>query len=96
MKNKKQNFLSGVGLLGIGGAIALGMIIRKQVEEKRHKKIEAELRQFFNQFGDISVLYFNEFESDKNLTTGGVVLSDDRIFHFLYHKGQIDYTEEKR
>ncbi|CBZ47292.1 DUF4651 domain-containing protein [Streptococcus gallolyticus subsp. gallolyticus] len=41
------------------------------------------------------MLYVNAFESDKERTTGGLVLEDGRTFQFVYQNGEISYEEEK-
>ncbi len=95
MRNKKRSLLSRFVLVGVGGVIVLGTILKKQQVEKRQEKIKNHIRNFFKQFGSISVLYLNAFESDKTRTTGGVVLTDGRTFQFVYQDGEINYKEEK-
>lgn len=97
MKNKKRNLLSRFSLVGVGvgGVIILGAILKKQCEEKRQEKIKQAIRDYFSRFDNISVLYVNAFESDKERTTGGLVLEDGRTFQFVYQNGEISYEEEK-
>ena len=95
MRNKKRNLLSRFSLVGVGGVIILGAILKKQCEEKRQEKIKQAIRDYFSRFDNISVLYVNAFESDKERTTGGLVLEDGRMFQFVYQNGEISYEEEK-
>lgn len=95
MKNKKSRLALGLGLVGISGAFALGLVIKKELAERKAEKIKAALRQFFDQLGEIAVLYVNETASDKQVTRGGVVMTDGRVYQFSYEKGQIVYEEEK-
>ncbi|MCY7172767.1 DUF4651 domain-containing protein [Streptococcus gallolyticus subsp. gallolyticus] len=95
MRNKKRNLLSRFSLVGVGGVIILGAILKKQREEKRQEKIKQAIRDYFSRFDNISVLYVNAFESDKERTTGGLVLEDGRTFQFVYQNGEISYEEEK-
>ncbi|MBE6165597.1 MAG: DUF4651 domain-containing protein [Streptococcus gallolyticus] len=95
MRNKKRNLLSRFSLVGVGGVIILGVILKKQREEKRQEKIKQAIRDYFSRFDNISVLYVNAFESDKERTTGGLVLEDGRTFQFVYQNGEISYEEEK-
>jgi len=37
----------------------------------------------------------NDFESDSQKTTGGLVFEDGRTFQFVYQNGEISYEEEK-
>ncbi len=39
MRNKKRNLLSRFSLVGVGGVIILGAILKKQREEKRQEKL---------------------------------------------------------
>lgn len=95
MRNKKRNLLSRFSLVGVGGVIILGATLKKQCEEKRQEKIKQAIRDYFSRFDNISVLYVNAFESDKERTTGGLVLEDGRTFQFVYQNGEISYEEEK-
>ena len=95
MRNKKRNLLSRFSLVGVGGVIILGAIRKKQCEEKRQEKIKQAIRDYFSRFDNISVLYVNAFESDKERTTGGLVLEDGRTFQFVYQNGEISYEEVK-
>lgn len=95
MKNKKSRLALGLGIVGIGGALALSLAIKKELAERKAEKIKATLRQFFDQLGEIAVLYVNETESDTQVTRGGVVMTDGRVYQFSYEKGQIAYEEEK-
>lgn len=95
MRNKKRSLLSRFGLVGVGGIIVLGTILKKQREEKRQEQIKKAIRDYFSQFGSISVLYMNAYESDKERTTGGLVFEDGRTFQFVYQDGEISYEEEK-
>nr|WP_039692441.1 DUF4651 domain-containing protein [Streptococcus gallolyticus] len=95
MRNKKRNLLSRFSLVGVGGVIILGAILKKQCKEKRQEKIKQAIRDYFSRFDNISVLYVNAFESDKERTTGGLVLEDGRTFQFVYQNGEISYEEEK-
>lgn len=95
MRNKKRSLLSRFGLVGVGGIIVLGTILKKQREEKRQEQIKKAIRDYFSQFGSISVLYMNAYESDKERTTGGLVFEDGRTFQFIYQNGEISYEEEK-
>lgn len=95
MKNKKSRLALGLGIVGISGALALSLVIKKELAERKAEKIKATLRQFFDQQGEIAVLYVNETESDTQVTRGGVVMTDGRVYQFSYEKGQIAYEEEK-
>lgn len=59
MRNKKRNLLSRFSLVGVGGVIILGAILKKQCEEKRQEKIKQAIRDYFSRFDNISVLYVN-------------------------------------
>lgn len=54
----------------------------------------AKVREFFSEMGDIDVAYVNEEASTAQVLTGGVVLSDGRVYHFDYQDGHVDYREE--
>lgn len=95
MKNKKSRLAFGLGIVGISGALALSLVIKKELAERKAEKIKATLRQFFDQLGEIAVLYVNETESDTQVTRGGVVMTDGRVYQFSYERGQIAYEEEK-
>ena len=95
MKSKKITLVS-AGLAGIGGAALAGLIIKQRLADQRRNRIKKKIRQFFSRFGEIAVLYINEFESDKKQLRGGVVMQDDTIYQFMYQNGSIDYREEKR
>ena len=70
--------------MGVGGVIILGAILKKQCEEKRQEKnLSKPFVIIFSRFDNISVLYVNAFESDKERTTGGLVLEDGRTFQFV-------------
>ena len=96
MRNKNIKTGALVGLAGLSASIVLGAAISKKLEERRREKIKARIRQYFDGFGDIDVLYINEFESDKEITTGGLVMSDGRVLSFTYKKGVIDYSEDEQ
>ena len=68
---------------------------RKYAKIKRQENIKQSIRDYFSRFDNISVLYVNAFESDKERTTGGLVLEDGRTFQFVYQNGEISYEEEK-
>lgn len=91
MKNKK--ILFGNGLAGVGLLAAAGYTLTKKVTDYKRQQITQTLREFFSQMGDIQVFYFNEFESDIKMTSGGLVLEDGRIFEFIYRQGVLDYVE---
>lgn len=91
MKNKK--ILFGTGLAGVGLLAAAGYTLTKKVTDYKRQQITQTLREFFSQMGDIQVFYFNEFESDIKMTSGGLVLEDGRIFEFIYRQGVLDYVE---
>ena len=74
MKNKKKSLLSRFGLVGVSGVIVLGAILKKQKDEKRKEQVKEQIRDYFNQLGEISVLYLNDFESDSQKTTGVLFL----------------------
>lgn len=95
MRNKKKNLLSRFSLVGVGGVIILGAILKKQRKEKQQEKMKRAIRDYFTQFGSISVLYLNAFESDGEGMTGGLVLEDGRTFQFVYQNGEISYEEER-
>lgn len=95
MRNKKRSLLPSLGLVGVGGVIALGAILKKKREEKRHEQIKNAIREYFSRFGSILVLYWNAYESDAEKMTGGLVLEDGRTFQFVYQDGEISYEEEK-
>lgn len=95
MKIKKVTLVS-AALAGISGALLTSLIIQRRLEEQRRDKVTREIRQFFNQLGEIEVLYINEFESDQKHLYGGVVMKDNTVYHFTHQEGHIDYTEEKR
>ncbi len=95
MRNKKRSLLPSLGLVGVGGVIALGAILKKKREEKRQEQIKNAIREYFSRFGSISVLYLNAYESDAEKMTGGLVLEDGRTFQFVYQDGEISYEEEK-
>lgn len=95
MKNKKSRLAFGLGIVGISGALALSLVIKKELAERKAEKIKATLRQFFDQQGEIAVLCVNETESDTQVTRGGVAMTDGRVYQFSYEKGQIAYEEEK-
>jgi len=94
MRNKKRSLLPSLGLVGVSGVIVLGAILKKQKDEKRKEQVKEQIRDYFNQLGEISVLYLNDFESDSQKTTGGV-FEDGRTFQFVYQNGEISYEEEK-
>lgn len=95
MKNKKRSLLSRFGLVGVSSVIVLGAILKKQKDEKRKEQVKEQIRDYFNQLGEISVLYLNDFESDSQKTTGGLVFEDGRTLQFVYQNGEISYEEEK-
>ena len=80
--------------MGVSGVIVLGAILKKQKDEKRKEQVKEQIRDYFNQLGEISVLYLNDFESDSQKTTGGV-FEDGRTFQFVYQNGEISYEERK-
>lgn len=95
MRNKKRSLLPSLGLVGVGGVIALGAILKKKREEKRQEQIKNAIREYFSRFGSILVLYLNAYASDAEKMTGGLVLEDGRTFQFVYQDGEISYEEEK-
>ena len=95
MRNKKRSLLPSLGLVGVGGVIALGAILKKKREEKRQEQIKNAIREYFSRFGSILVLYLNAYESDAEKMTVGLVLEDGRTFQFVYQDGEISYEEEK-
>ncbi|WP_289087043.1 DUF4651 domain-containing protein [uncultured Streptococcus sp.] len=95
MRNKKRSLLPSLGLVGVGGVIALGAILKKKREEKRQEQIKNAIREYFSRFGSILVLYLNAYESDAEKMTGDLVLEDGRTFQFVYQDGEISYEEEK-
>ncbi|MEQ9764570.1 DUF4651 domain-containing protein [Streptococcus sp. ZJ151] len=86
MKNKKISILGGA-LLGLG-LTALAAQLAYKIGEAQKTRRMTDIRAYFSQFGDIQVVYINEFE-DSNETTGGVVLTDGRQFDFVYEQGEI-------
>ena len=71
---------------------------RKYAKIKRMRNKKRNLLSRFSLVGVggvIILLYVNAFESDKERTTGGLVLEDGRTFQFVYQNGEISYEEEK-
>lgn len=46
MESKNFKLASSACLIGIGGAVLLGTVVKKQLEERKRERIKAELRQF--------------------------------------------------
>lgn len=93
MKQKKFAFLA--GLLGLGGLAAAGVVARQKQQEQQRQQVIAEVREYFSSFGEISVVYINDFESRERLLTGGVVFDNDTTFYFSYDRGEINYRLEE-
>lgn len=93
MKQKRFAFLAGI--LGLGGLAAAGVVAHQKQLEKEREQILRDVRAFFEPFGDIAVVYVNDFESIRHLVTGGVVFEDGETFYFSYDHGEINYRLEK-
>lgn len=85
-----------LAILGISVAYAIKNAKRAQ---HRFDTFQADglarIREFFSEMGDIDVIYVDEKASALHTLTGGVVMSDGKIYHFCYRDGQIEYKEEK-
>lgn len=85
-----------LAILGISVAYAIKNAKRAQ---HRFDTFQADglarIREFFSEMGDIDVVYINQESSNVQVLTGGVVMSDGKIYHFCYRDGQIEYKEEK-
>ena len=90
MKNKKLSLLGGA-LLGLG-LTAFSVKLAYQIGEAQKERRMADIRAYFSQFGDIQVVYINDFD-DEHGSSGGVVLTDGRQFDFTYDKGDIIVQE---
>ena len=90
MKNKKLSLLGGA-LLGLG-LTAFAAKLAYQIAEAQKERRMADIRAYFSQFGDIQVVYINDFE-DEHDSSGGVILTDGRQFDFTYDKGDIIVQE---
>ncbi|MGT2775983.1 DUF4651 domain-containing protein [Streptococcus hyovaginalis] len=86
MNKKKLSILAGA-LLGLG-LTALAAQAAYQIGEVKKARRMADIRAYFSQFGDIQVVYINEFEGDHEFS-GGVALTDGRQFDFVYDQGDI-------
>ncbi|MGT2907952.1 DUF4651 domain-containing protein [Streptococcus dentiloxodontae] len=93
--NTKQKIIgSSLLLVGAGSLIALGLTLKDYLDTKKEEQLKDTIRDYFSSMGEIAVLYINAFESDEDVTTGGVVMTDDRVYQFIYRCGEIDYTKE--
>lgn len=86
MKKKTFSILGGA-LLGLG-LTALATQLAYQIGQGKKARRMADIRAYFSQFGEIQVVYINECEGDHDLS-GGVVLTDNRQFDFVYDQGEI-------
>lgn len=93
MKQKRFAFLAGI--LGLGGLAAAGVVAHQKQLEKERQQVLLEVRDYFSSFGEISVVYVNDFESIRRLVTGGVVFDDGETFYFCYDHGEINYRLEE-
>lgn len=95
MKIKK---FSVAKILLLGVSTAYGIYTMRKIHQKSkkfHPIYLEEVRQYMSQMGDIDVIYVDEKASALHTLTGGVVMSDGKIYHFCYRDGQIEYKEEK-
>lgn len=92
---KKNRFAFLAGLLGLGGLATAAVIAKQKQQEKERQQVLEDVRDFFAAFGEIAVVYVNDFESIGRLVTGGVVFEDDRVLYFSYDHGDISYRSEE-
>lgn len=86
MKNKKISLVGGL-LLGLGLTVLASRVADKIGEVQKSHRI-VDIRDYLSQYGDIQVVYLNEFEKGQDIT-GGVVMTDGRHFEFCYDNGEI-------
>ncbi|EHJ51762.1 DUF4651 domain-containing protein [Streptococcus macacae] len=92
MKKQKIVWLSGA--LVLTGFTVAGLVLKKRYRQKRKNEVIELVRTTFAPYGDIAVVYINDFESTAQLMTGGLVLENGRNFTFKFEKGQLFYQEE--
>lgn len=62
---------------------------------KNEKQGVDAVRDYFEEKGEIKVLYVSETDRCKENIWGGVVMESGQVYHFHYDNGQIHYEEEK-
>lgn len=90
MKAKKSLIFMGTAL-GLG-LLATTVLLADKIGQVRQERMVKEIREQFSQIGDIQVLYLTEKVSPYDLT-GGVVMTDGRVFEFTYDVGELVYQE---
>lgn len=91
MKQKKT--VLWLGLAGLGAYLTYRQLQKEATREAEVARMTQELRQFFSQLGVIEVLYFNDYQSADEATSGGVVLANGQTYTFSYYQGDFTYQE---
>lgn len=90
MKAKKSFIFTGAAL-GLG-LVATAALLADKIGQIRQDRMVKDIRAHFSQMGDIQVLYLTKEASPYDLT-GGVVMTDGRVFEFTYDLGELIYQE---
>lgn len=92
MKRKNKVILGSV-LLGFGITAVAARLVYNRIYDIREERIMTKIRSHLSQFGDIQVVYVNDFKCEKVLS-GGAVMTDGRHFYFTYDKKENLIKEE--
>lgn len=94
MKNKKLHLVLLSGTIGIGVAASLFTWHKISKKEPRRQEMIKDIRDYFSYYGEIEVLFVNNYLSEKGSLIGGIVMEDGRRFNFTYSKGDMVYEED--
>ncbi|TWS94650.1 DUF4651 domain-containing protein [Streptococcus sp. sy018] len=89
----KQKKIALLGLTSLAAWLVYHNWQKQTTQQVEEKEMTDHLRQFFSQFGQIEVLYFNDYRLDDEARTGGVVMTTGQAYEFSYYQGDFTYQE---
>lgn len=93
MKRKKLLFLS--LLVGAAALVVAGKMYADAQEDARFAEDIEAVRAYFSQLGEIAMVYVDQTASTLTCTTGGVGMTDGRLFLFDYEDDELVYEESQ-
>lgn len=95
MKNKMKILGTSLTLVGLAGSFLLTLTLKDEYNQKKRNKVTAQIRSFFEELGTIEVLFLNSYSLNKEMITGGVIMSNGKEYEFTFKNKAIAYREVK-